>query len=312
MMPPVETKNPFRDGGPVIPGYDPEQYFKENTERGQKAYVMSRSSLREFSTCPHRWLMGYSDDDTPSTEWGTLMDARVLTPDSFIDRFAVEPDYYTPAPKPKSKEIPTPKPWNRNAGVCEEWAAKQTGKTIVRAKHFKEASVAMTSLYGHKDLQDLLNESQKQVYVLVEYHDDETGIVVQVKCLIDFVPGVGPWGKSLGDYKTAANASPDRWGRAVFECGYHYQAALYLDAYTAATGEDRTDWLHIIQENFFPYEVGKRLLSVEFIEMGRRQYVADLKNYCRCLYLGEWPGYDNDQTINGFTLTEPEPWMILK
>jgi hypothetical protein len=102
----------------------------------------------------------------------------------------------------------------------------------------------------------------------------------------------------------------------VFFWGLHVQAALYLDLYTRATGEDRTDFLHAISESEPPYEPGRALLTAgsqfDFVEEGRRVYVDALRFYCRCVKSGKWPGYADmaENSIHGWPICQPEAWMI--
>jgi hypothetical protein len=117
---------------------------------------------------------------------------------------------------------------------------------------------------------------------------------------------VTAFAKCLVDLKTAASADPSQWGREVRRWKYDWQAALYLDLYTKATGEDRTDFLHVVVENEWPYATGKMLLSQEFIELARAEYLDALKTYAFCLARKEWPGYSAGQ----WTIVQPEPWMM--
>jgi hypothetical protein len=144
------------------------------------------------------------------------------------------------------------------------------------------------------------------------YQDAETGIVVPLRILIDLLPAVdSDYGKAIADLKTCGSAAVRPWNRAVFDHGYYIQSALYLDVWTLATGEDRTDFLHIVQESYTPYQTEKRMLSAEFIELGRAKYVEALQKYCQCLKTGVWPGYEGSRLDwRGWQLTEPEPWMV--
>jgi exodeoxyribonuclease VIII len=137
-----------------------------------------------------------------------------------------------------------------------------------------------------------------------EYRDAETGIVVPVKILVDLAPRPETfmWGCCLGDLKTCQNAGKS-WARKVFELSYHVQAAFYLDVWEAATGEKRTEFFHVVQESFPPWEPARKILSAEFIELGRWRYQEALNRYAKCLSAGEWPGYGQD-------IVQPEPWML--
>lgn len=312
----METTNPFHGGKVVSANTDAEVYRMSAGKRGELDYMMSRSELLECAWCPSRWIQGYKSPDTKPKEFGTLMDALVLGT-QFADKFAVCPATY---PSESKKGETAEKPWNRNSTYCKEWEAEQekAGRTTVKADDYQEAKAAATSLLNQRDIAAIIADSDHQVMAVSEYHDEETGIVVPVKILVDIAPRLGPpgheslLGKSLIDFKTAMSAGPGPWTRAVFEHNYHVQGAFYLDAWNAATGDDRQDFRHIIQESYAPWEVGRRLLSQEFLELGRIKYLHALKVYAGCLADNNWPGYDRGTNfiMQGFTIVGPEIWMM--
>lgn len=307
------TKNPIINAK-VIGCVERDAYVKSQYPRGHREFAMSRGELMEFNRCPHRWLMGIESEETKSTKWGSLIDCMLLTPSRFDLLIAVTPAEYPAIPKRKDDPIEM-KPWNKNATFCKEWEAERDGMQIVKPDLHADALAAVKVLMADEQIAGLVGCSQKQVMAVGEYHDDETDLIVPLKVLIDLEPAQeSPFEDSLADLKTCATASPFPWVRAVHDHGYHVQAALYLDVYNAATGEDRTTFLHVLQESYAPWEVGKRILSQEFIELGRLTYLTALRRYCACLAANHWPGYDEDgkMVLHGWNLTEPEAWMIGK
>lgn len=297
-------KNPFIKAKVVGRQVDPELYHNQPAKRGSNEFVMSRSELYEFNKCPSRWLAGYRDSGSSSTEYGDLLDCRLLDPSRFAKRFALKPETYVNE-KGETKE------WNGNATVCRQWKEKQVGKTIVSAETMADVSTAIARLKGDPITRDLIELSSHQVYLTADYKDADTGLVVPVKCLIDIEPNSESERSSeLADLKSTSSASLRDWPWSVFKFAYHWQAALYLDVYNAATGDERTGFIHIVQESFFPFEIGKRLLSAEFIELGRCEYRRALARYCQCLDTKDWPGYDYEKLVQGFSLCEPEARML--
>lgn len=307
--------NPFKSAKIIGDNIDPAVYTRQDAKRGDKDYIMSRSELMEFSQCPHRWISGYREDsETKSTEWGNLIDCLVLQPDAFARRFAVTPAMY-PC-EPTKRDPRTEKPWNRNANHCSDWEAdaEKNGFTVIKAERRADADTAVKALMADEHLAELISCSRKQVFVMAEYHDRETGLIIPVKALLDLVPDPAHprFGRTLADFKTSHTADPARWPSICYNSNYDAQGALHMDAYVKATGEDRTDWIHAIQENFPPYETGRCLLSAEFVDRGRMKYVQALKSYARCLATNEWPGYCDGlgQIMDGFPLVKPLPWMM--
>lgn len=288
-----------------------EEYRHQVVNRGHPDYVMGRSSLMEFAICPSRWVRGYEGKDTDATDYGRLIDCLVLSPDAFADNFIVSPEEY-PGAKGEMK------PWTRQANYCKEWELERTkaGLEVIKKPEMDAASAAKARLLYDEQIAELIEHSEHQVMVTADYKDKETNVTVPVKALIDILPDVRrlPWSKSLADFKTARNAHPARWGRVVFDDDLDAQAALYLDMYVAATDEDRTDFLHIVQESFPPFEIGKRIISAEFLEIGRHKYLSALRYYARCLAEKHWPTYDENARLgfNGFQVIGPDAWMVAR
>jgi len=327
-----EMRNPLSNGKVVGASMDPARYAAtQDAPRGSVGYIMSRSELLSFNKCPERWVTGVEDEETKSTEWGTLIDGLLLDSGKFKERFAVTPETYesTGMKCPKCGSVTDSKscrkcnrdrdpviiakPWDWKATVCDEWKQAQGNKQIVRHKDHEAGLTAIGRLVADGHIRDLIECSQHQVMVLAEYHDKETGIVIPIKTLIDGVPNKEhpDFGKVLWDLKTAMAADEWSWKWAVDKHGYHVQAALELDAYVAATGEDRCDFRHIVQENFPPYQPARWALSAEFIELGRLLYVQMLERYCRCLAASQFPGYQaSGDSIQGWGFIAPEAKMM--
>lgn len=287
----------FKNAKIVGKDYDSAAYHRQDKNRGCTDFVMTRGELMLFLGCPSRWLAGYKQEGSEATEWGSIMDALVLSGESFNDKYrVVTGDEYF-----KSNGA-----WKPGA---KEQFEKDTGAKPMKAKDMVEPSAAFKRLQANQRAWDLIQNSDHQVLVTGEWEHDS--ITVPVKCLIDIVPTLG-WQDALSDYKTARSAAIDTWRREVYRNNYHVQAAFYMDLYNAATGENRESWLHVIQENIAPYEVARRMLSVEYIKLGRATYTGALKFYANCLKHNHWPSYDDVHalSVEGWTIIEPENWMI--
>lgn len=302
----LETTNRLTNARIVGPSNGGD-YVKSDVRRGDPAFVMSRSALKDFALCPSRWIRGYKEDDTASTEWGDMLDCLICTPEDFNNRFIVAPSTY---PGAKGEE----KPWSWNANYCKDWRDKQEdGVTVI--KHDESAALlsAKAELLKDAKIRLLIECSEKQILIEAEYQDKETGIVVPLKGLVDLAPDKdnAEFGNCLADLKTCNSAHPRAWAKQVNEYGYDMQGALYLDMWTAATGEDRNTFRHALQESFPPYQTGRRILAQEFVEVGRLKYQSALKCYAQCLADNYWPDYETGRDcIDGWTITQPEAWMV--
>lgn len=285
---------------------NPEDYHVKTTERGNLRFPVSSSTLREFATCPARWIGGYEPPDSESKAWGSLLDAMLLTPRQFKQRYAVKPATYK---NEKGEE----KPWNGNSNVCKQWLSDHADKVVVSGEDEHNAERAIIAMRTDSIIADFLDASDVQVMVTAEWHDEKTGLIVPLRCLIDLVPrNDSEFCKCLADLKTTRNAALMPWQRWCFTAGYHIQAAFNRAMYCAAMpDEDRNTFCFILQENYSPWQTGKRMLSQDFLTLGTADYTRLMENYCQCLKTNKWPSYDDtDEAIQGsWSLVSPEPWM---
>lgn len=311
-----ETKNPLRNGRIIGADCPIKEYLDTKGEGDER--ILSRSDLCEITTCPARWRKGYVEPDRrlPSVEFGSLFDCLLLQPARFSEYYMLAPEFYTNS---KSQVVP----WTWKSSTCREWREDQEAKgfQVCSNDDLFDSKSAVKALLDHPNLGEqtrrLLDHSQHQVFVIAEYHDDETGITVPIKCLTDIVPAESDpeFGKSLFDLKTARSAHPAAWKRAVFDGDLHVQAAINLDCHNAVEGTDRCDFRHLIVENFAPWEPARRFITQEFLKQGRLKYVTALRAYCRCVADDYWPGYSDPNALkllDGYEATAPEPWMVGK
>ena len=297
---------------------DPEAYHRQDAERGTPDFALSPSSLKEFARCPARWIAGYNSPGSDAKSWGNILDTLALQPAKFASRYAVRPETY-PAPaghvKVKKGELAEGDtlPWNANAGVCQEWAEANAGREILSPAMMERADAALARLRADSTIAAMIDGSAKQVLVVGEWHDEPIGIVTPIRCLMDMVPAIGgQFPKSLADLKTTRSAALVPFQRAVWQFGWHVQAAFDLDLYCAATGEDRCQWVFVVQESFEPWQTAKRLLAEDYVNIGRRDYQQALTLYSQCRSRQKWPDYDSTDEargLGGFSLVSPEPWM---
>lgn len=302
---------PFKNAKVIGENITVEAYQRRDpaTPPGHKDFIMSRGQLMDFAKNPWAWRAGLPPYTTKATDWGSLIDCMALTPDRFDHEYIVTPRTYVSS---KGEE----KDWDLRSSTCRDWVEEQkrAGLNAVGYDDWIEAMKACVVIKNDPIASELINCSKKQVMIMADYEDRNTGIVVPVKILLDLVPDKNHdrFGKTLADFKTSRGAERWEWVNHVKEHGYDVQAALYMDLYQAAfPDEDRIEWRHLIQESESPYAIGRRLLSSEYLELGRMKYLAALRDYCVCLATNTWPGYDDyGDTYNGWSITEPKEWMV--
>jgi hypothetical protein len=317
-MNPIETKNPLVNGRVIKTDCPIKEYLASKCGENGEPRILSRGDLCQIHTCAARWHKGFEEPERrlPSIEFGSLFDCLLLQPDRFEEYYTLAPDEYTNS---KKQVVP----WTWKSSTCREWREEQeaSGKLVCSSDDMIDAGNAVKALREHPEIGPqtirLLDSADIQVFVMAEYHDPDTGIVVPVKCLTDIVPSRADpdFAKSLFDLKTARSAHPRAWAKAVFDGNYHVQAALNLDCHNAISGSDRCDFRHLVVENVAPYEVARYFLTQEYIEAGRVKYLEALRLYCACLKSGYWPSYmpcGNLVLPDGYQAIQPEVWMLGK
>lgn len=284
---------------------NPNFYGIETEQRGSPKLIVRGHILSEILRNARRWRNGYESPKTASQEYGSLLDCLALSPMQWPKRYCVTPAEYERDGEKKK--------WRNDLRISEvsKWWEAHEGLTVVDSELNGGVHAALKVLEADPKIGAMLKSGKPQVWIEADYTDKSTGLVVPVKCLIDLVPAADHpmFGEYLVDLKTTTSASPQRFGRDVFNYNYDLQAAWYLDLYNAAKpDEERIDFVHIVQENFPPYECRMPILGRRFVERGRLRYQYALELYCRCVCSGFWPGYDPVATE--WPITEPEDWML--
>lgn len=339
----------FKNAKVVGVEVDSTDYHKNKLPRGDKGFVMSSSALRAFGEVPSKWAEPIVDEDgnvtyyefagSKSTEWGNLFDCVLLTPQHFDRRYVLYPETYTVtentcpscgsvgkgkrcnACKCERREEETDKPWSAKSGDCQKWKADREaeGKICISKQDRFKVDQAVKRFRRDDILNRYVECCQKQVHITAEWHDEETGLIVPVQCLIDLAPKVdSEFEKSIGDVKTCRSAKIKAWESWCLAAGYDVQAAWNTDLFVAATNREILNFCFLLSENVAPWEPGRRWMSQDIadpaqdmgsIASGRRQYRKLMALYCKCLAKGHWPGYDDHaDATQGWTLVTPNPY----
>ena len=289
----TEIKSPLINGRVIKQDAKIGEYLDSRGGENGEPLILARGDLCDIYACPHKWhraaALGVLEPDrpTPSMDFGSLVDCLLLQPAKFNEYYLTAPAEYTNS---KKQVVP----WTWKSSICREWRDEQEAKGFMVATEEKiaEANAAIAELLNHREQGErtkrLIANSVHQVFVMAEYHDQDTGMVVPVKCLTDIVPNADDpeFGQTLFDLKTAVSAAPKKWCKAVADNNYHVQAAINLDCHNAVAGaSERLDFRHLIIENQAPWEPAFRFIgssgtyeaTLDFINAGRMKYLSALK-----------------------------------
>jgi hypothetical protein len=203
--------------------------------------------------------------------FGTLVHTLVLEPDTFADRYAVAPkvDRRTKAGKTQ---------WS-------EFQAESADKILIDEQDAAKAKACADLVHQTDHASELLAGCQYECPAIFQLSD------MWCKALLDaYLPGA-----RIVDLKTARDASPHGFQRAVAQYGYHIQAAWYQDAVIQCTGEVLPFYVIALETSDRP-EVGVYMLDDDAVEAGRREYQELLANYAACKRLNSWPSYTTKTT----------------
>ena len=236
------------------------KYYEGGASPSNLGGYVSKSMLWEFDQSPWKWFHSGPKETTPAMEFGSLVHCLALTPTEYAETYAVS-EYDSFRTK-----------------AAQEWRDSMVaqGKICITQSQLNAASECAESILNDLDLQPLFVTGYK-TEVAVYSQIGET----KVRGMIDLVPQAGD---DLVDIKTTSSiGKADDLASLVVRRGYHWQAALYLDLFNAATGLERTNFVLAFVETSAPYETAIVNLSGDFVEQGRIGYMNAIAKYQKCV-----------------------------
>ncbi len=195
-----------------------------------------------------------------------------------------EKDYfiYDPTKRPKPEQ-------NFAQKDNKEWKSKldkeNEGKTVLTVEESEQCQLMVERLLADPLAKELL--SGKGWNEASFYHMDWKR-KVKLKSRPDRVRD----NFVVVDIKTAIDASPKGFERAMGAFRYDIQAATQIDAVEAYFKKKVPYYFYIVLEKTPPYNFGIYVLKDETIWAGRQTYKMLLDIYNDCLKENEWPSYN--------------------
>lgn len=178
------------------------------------------------------------------------------------------------------------------------------GKIPLKAEEFEPIAAQAEAVLAHKGAAQLFAQPA-DAEVSVFATDPETG--VEERGRFDFLPtdfALGAPSRIAVDLKTARDASPKGFPRAVADHGYDVQGVWYPDILKLITGEE-AEMVFVAVEKEPPYLVAVHQLPRMWKEMGRTKAREARRLYAEAVASGIWSGYGDD--VN---LLSPPTWLI--
>ena len=240
-------------------------YYLRSANPHNLTAPVSKSLLWDFNESPYKWRHSSGREVTKAMDLGTLIHSAILEPETAITDIAA----VSPFPDFRTK-------------AAQEWKADQRemGRMIVTDADIRTAS-GCEQVFSEDYAQRFGVGYKSEVAVLA------TIGATEIKGMIDLVPnGLD----LLVDLKTTARIGSLREiTNTIISRGYHWQAALYLDLWNAASGETRNRFVICFIEVSEPYETAWVEVSPELIEAGRAGYMNALAKWQSCVAVDVWP-----------------------
>ena len=243
---------------------------------------VSSTWLKKIDQTPYHlkcYLDSPPEPSTPALLTGNAVDCLVFEPHLFEKKFIIAPEINK----------------RTNAGK-EEWAklaekaAKEHKDLISNAMHFDALQTAEATRTNPKMADILKSGSSQDTYI---WKDPVTGLLC--KCRPDW------YDKETGiitDLKTARDAGPHWFSKAIQDFGYHIQAAFYSDGLRACGLPVNGFHFGVIEKATKDAPVHSELMAFydldeDDIQDGRDTYTSGLAAINFCMMTGEWHGYTN-------------------
>lgn len=214
---------------------------------------------------------------------GSAIHEAVLEPKLFKEKMVVVPVFEG---RTKKGELTTNMNCEEVREKSEIWHLENHGKTKVSKEELDSVQAILNAISKHTSAAQLMSEGHAEESLF--WTDLETGI--DCKARPDFIRQ----GHILVDIKSTEDCSPKSFYYDARNYGYHFQAAMYLDAASAVFDTVFDTFIIIAVEKTPPYEVACFELEDPFIQEGRELFYSALAKLKPCLKSGIYPGYGNE------------------
>jgi len=249
---------------------------------------LSRSKLVRILDSPSR----FKDDNfngSRATWRGDCAHSRVLEPERFWVEYAIPPE----SANRKTKDGKAT--WDAFVSACgwidgkpTEYAKTIVGYDYAGGRFYRDDVRAVEGIAERiESLPKVQHMLQGPGITEGSYCWDDEGVRLRVRPDRRIKLSSGEW--VLIDFKTTTDASQGEFARSMAKYSYHFQAAMYLEGVSRATGIEHKRFLFIAAETTAPFDLQLYELDQASIDRGRVLYRRAIDKYIECSSLDEWP-----------------------
>ena len=237
------------------------------------------STLKGFARTPahveHERQTG--GKQTKAKELGWLLHLSVFEPERFASEVVVAPEIARRTKKGRA--------------IWASFEAEHPGAYIVDVDTRSRISGMAKALASHPTASEFLSGDGFNELSIV-WKERETRMLCKAR--IDRVANINDW-PTVGDAKSAEDASRPAFERSVARFGYHVSAAHYLDGLETLkpvpSGNPFRRFMWLAVESSPPHCAAVYEISDEALAQGLEDRNRYLRKWKECTESGEWPGY---------------------
>jgi len=183
--------------------------------------------------------------------------------------------------------------WRTKAAKEQRDQAYADGRVPLLAKDHERVIDMAAALLKHPTAAALFQPHSGKPEQSLFWTDQRTG--VRCRARLDWLRHPAPGRRLIiPDYKTCDSADLEHIQRAIYNYGYHQQAAFHLDGIRALDLDADPVFLLVFQETAAPYLVTIVQPDLAALRIGRQLNHEALEVYAECDRTGVWPGYSDD------------------
>jgi len=227
---------------------------------------ISKSGLDLINRSPAHYFYAPKKTPTRAMEVGTAIHTAILEPERFAAEYMLLRNVT-----------------DRRKSEYKQAVAVWGSEHVLSGTEADQVAGMQESCRSNDDAREYFEQPHKTELSVIAV-DPETGVIV--RCRFDLLTDSG---RAL-DLKKTQDIRDRQLGRSIASYRYYVQAAFYSDVWLWATGEPLQAFDFLAVEEFMPHASCVFDIDEESIELGRKEYRADLNLYAKCLDSNDWPG----------------------